>query len=101
MITWKKIYATISVIFFVALITLFFVKYNEESYNGVCVKFCNTNRNEISDDNLRKKFYESKIHDEHSYYNHDDYEDFTMIRKDINCENVPETFSSDSLRSVR
>lgn len=99
MIAWKRIYAAIAVIVFIALITSFFVIMHSKCSSYKCVRFCNSDRTEISDDELMAKFFESKIHDKDYNYDHTDYHNFTMIREYLKCKN-PETYKSNHLRPV-
>ena len=101
MIGWKLIYLAVAVVVYIILISLFFNIKSEGkkkcSYSNPCVRFCQSNRNIISDSELRQKFENSSLYKYNFYFRND--EKVTIYREELKCMDKI-TLSSDNIRAV-
>lgn len=101
MIGWKLVYLAVAAVVYIVLISLFFNIKNEGkkkcSYSNPCVRFCQSNRNIISDSELRKK-YESTSFFKYDFYFPDD-KNVTIYREELKCSEKI-TLSMNNLRPV-
>lgn len=103
MIGWKLIYSTIAAVAYISLLSGFFnIFFGEQcSYSSPCVRFCQSDRKVISDDELMKKFKSSDLYkDEYSFYNYRREVKVKMIRAELKCKNVS-TYEELILRPVK
>lgn len=98
MIGWKLIYAAVAAVIYIVLISLFFniESAGKCSYSRPCMRFCQSDRTIINDNELRQKFEESKLYNYNFYFED---RNLTIYREELTCKDII-TLDENNLRPV-